>query len=173
MTYQTQNSYSVLRGKNLVPDVPYSELNFNTTIEVDELNQLRQRLEQNIGYININRQRIRHQEFNQLMNYHQYALNTLDNMIQIKKVEYNNPYNQNARRYRMGQLVTPFQSLESTEAPDSAIYDDKLRVKVVKPNSFRHREEWEMQFDQNVINPPCYLIPPTSCYGQKTDGNRG
>jgi hypothetical protein len=154
----------------LIPDTPYSELNFNTTVEVDELNQLRKRLQQNIGFLNVNRERVRHQEFTQLMNYHQFALNTLNNMVNIKEVEHNNPYNQNIRRYGLKQKLTPFQP--SSDQPNMAIYDDRGAIKTLNSNQLRHREEWEMQFDQNVINPPCYMMPPSNCFDPRTKSNR-
>ena len=153
---------------NLVPDMPYSELKCNTTIVVDQLNELRQRLQQNIGFINTHKQCIRHQEYTQLMNYHQYALNVLNNMINIKKVEYNNPYNQNIRRYLIGEKVSPF----ADDGHNMAIYNDKGRVQTLNCNELRRSEEWEMQFDQNIINPPCYMLPPSNCFNPKTKNNR-
>ena len=154
----------------LIPDSPYSSLNLNTTIEVDELNQLRQRLQQNIGFINLNRPRIRHQEFTQLMNYHQYALNVLNNMINVKKVEYNNPYNRNVRNFRAGERTTP---IHSPSMNTGAIYDDRGAVKIVTPQDFKIKEEWETQFDQNIINPPCYIPFPTNCFRGETLVSRG
>ena len=151
---------------NLIPDMPYSELKCNTTIGVNELDGLRQRLQQNIGFINLRKQCIRHQEYTQLMNYHQYALNVLNNMINIKKVEYNNPYNQNMRKYLMGDKVTPFEG--ENDGHNMAIYDDKGRIQTLNCNELRRTEEWETQFDQNIINPPCYMLPPSNCFNPKT-----
>lgn len=142
-------------------DKPYSALNFNTTIEIDDINQLRKRLEQNIGFLNYNKQRIRHQEFTQLMNYHQVSLNILNNMQQIKKVEYNNPHNQNVKNYIYGQYKDKMSSSDKDKVP---IYDDHGNIKLYDRKNIPHKEEWETQFDQNLINPPCYMFPPTNCY---------
>lgn len=129
---------------NIIPDIPYSELNFNTTIEADELNILRKRLQENIGFINYNKQRIRSQEYTQLMNFHQMALSTLNNMIMIKQVEKTNPY--------------------QSRSDKVSYYDSKGHIQNVNYNSIKKNEGWETQFDQNLINPPCYMLPPTGCF---------
>jgi len=158
--------------EQLLPDTPYSELAFNTTLEVNDLNQLRQKLQQNIGFINTNKQRIRHQEYTQLMNYHQYALNVLNNMVNIKEVEYSNPYNQNIRDFVYGQRKNPYETAIVDARPKVAYYNRDGVMKVVDPLKFKQREEWERQFDQNLINPPCYVVPPTSCFRPQTSNNQ-
>ena len=133
--------------EGIIPDQPYSELNFNTTLGRDNLEALRKNLNINIGFLNQNRQRVRHSEYSVLINYHQYALNILNNMINIKKVEENSPFR--TGNYGGGDVL------------DELIYNDKG---LIVPANKERREEWEGQFDANVINPPCYTVPPSNCF---------
>ena len=122
-------------------ELTYTYLDFNSTISEAQLNSLRNNLMQNIGFLNANKQKIRNSEYTLLINYHQYALNTLDNMVKIKQVELNNPINNGCK---------------------TLIYNKKGLLEQLPAR--RIKEEWEEQFDQNLINPPCYSLPPSNCF---------
>lgn len=148
-------------------DQAYSAQNFNTSLSVDELDQFRKRLVQNIAELNLHKSRIRVNEFNQLTNYHHYALNILNNMQNIKRVEMNNPYNQNMRKVmNEGRAQPGIETLNPYEDQLKVVYDDNGRTKLVSQNDFSqsYKEEWETQFDENILNPPSYQIPPSNCW---------
>ena len=48
--------------------------------------------------------------------------------------------------------------------------DGKARVVSSVPHD-RYRAEWEQQFDENVLNPPCFQIPPANVWGFTTIKN--
>ena len=112
---------------------------------ISEVDIMRKRLFDNISDLNANKYRIRSDEYNQLLNYHHYALTILDNIKIISQSEINdhsNPYDRKPDIIynRDGRIITPSG----------------------KP---RFKGEWESQFDENIINPPCYTIPPSNVWG--------
>jgi len=134
----------------LIPDSSFTPLNFNSTLSPQQLNSLRDNLMQNIGFLNANRQKIRFSEFSTLVNYHQYALNTLNNMLKIKEVEANNPFTGN------------LQACGEQNPVENLVYNDRGLLEQQPKREFT--EEWEHQFSQNLVNPPCYSLPPSNCF---------
>ena len=111
----------------------------SNTLESGEINRLRENLVQNIGFLNLNRRKVPPNEYAVLVNYHEYALNTLNNMLKIQEVGARNPF--------------------STK---DLVYNKKGILEERPKNE--HREEWEQQFDANLVNPPCYTLPPSGCF---------
>lgn len=148
---------------------PYNLINYNTTLSPSEINVMRKRLIDNISELNLNKNRVRPAEFSQLLNYHHYLLNIYNNILNIKKVEYSNPYVQNTNTL-LGKPKSGFETIN----PDidnrnvEIVYDingiahivDKTQNPIIK-------NEWETQFDTNVLNPPSYIIPPQNNYQLK------
>lgn len=147
---------------NSVQDKSYSELDYGSFVTNDELNKLRNRLQQNIGFLNLNKQRIRHYEYSQLINYHQSSLDILNNLLQIKQAENNNQYNKNIQNIiNKNETIIP-NSLNSQL--NQGIYNRDGKVMIIDQSTIHSKPNWEKQFDINVINPPCYMIPPTGCF---------
>ena len=153
-------SYSALDEHNAF----YNPNNFNTSLDMKELDRLRDNLQANIAFLNLNRNRMRFNEFTELMNHHQYSLNVLGNMVNIKVVEANDPYMQNYKKVS-GQntdsdLINPYnnqyKAIASSDGTIKLATDDDLK------KTYKH--EWEQQFNISLNNPPCETLPPTSCF---------
>jgi len=148
----------------------FSSLNYNTDVSTTQIDSFRKRLIWNISELNMTKGKIRPEEFNQLMNYHQYALNILNNMLNIKAVEQSNPYNVNAQVQAVptGRGVQPMVVTNNPyEQNLKVVYQPDGRTKIINMDelSRRYKQEWETQFDENIINPPSYIIPPSNCWG--------
>lgn len=163
MAYQQSQNRQV---ENMPYNQAYSPTNFNTSLNIDEIDVFRKRLIQNIAELNLNKHRLRADEFNQLSNYHNYALNILNNMQNIKQVEMANPYNRNMHSVMGGQAQPGIESINPYEKQLKVIYLNDGRTKLIAgdENSKKYKEEWETQFDENLINPPSFMIPPSNCW---------
>src|SRR5258706_15284295 len=118
MSSSTKN----LRSIDQMPfDQAFSPANFNTSLNLDEIDVFRKRLIHNIADLNLNKHRIRTGEFNQLTNYHHYCLNILNNMQNIKQVEMSNPYNRNMVNL-LGQAQPGIESINPYEKKMKVIY---------------------------------------------------
>ena len=154
-------------NKSMTYDMSYGQNNPATPMSPDEIELLRKKLLDNISSLNANKQRIRADEYNQLSNYHHYALSILDNMKIIRYAEMSNPYNQKMRMIT-GDIRNK-RNIENTnpyEDTMSVVYGRNGRAKFVSnktPNKLT--AEWEKQFDMDVINPPCNSIPPSNLWG--------
>lgn len=147
---------------NSIQDKSYSELDYGSVVTNEELNKLRNRLQQNIGFLNLNKQRIRHYEYSQLINYHQSSLDILNNLLQIKQAEHNNQYNKNIQNI-VNNNTNPLSTI-SYGSNSQGIYDKNGKVMITDQIKLQKKSNWEKQFDINVINPPCYMVPPTGCF---------
>lgn len=143
----------------------YTALNPTQTLEVDEIATLRSRLLQNIAEINNKKYSLSAGDYNQLKNYHYYALNILNNMLNIKHVQMSNPYNRNmemvnGNRAQPGiENLNPYNQLTMMTLPGG-----QSQIMTKNDYSKTLTKEWENQFDENVINPPCYTLPPSNCW---------
>lgn len=167
MSSQQQSSKGQNRMVDKMPyDQAYGPLNFNTTLNIDEIDVFRKRLIQNIADINLNKHRFRTDEFNQLMNYHQYSLNILNNMQNIKQVELANPYNRNMQSVMGGQAQPGIETINPYEQGLKVIYKRDGTTELITEDGYakKFKQEWESQFNQNLINPPSYMIPPSNCF---------
>lgn len=166
-TLRDQAGHDIPRQLNQMPyDQAYSPVNFNTSMTLDEIDVFRKPLIDNIARLSMNKHRIRTEEYNQLMNYHNYALNILNNMQNIKQVEMANPYNRNMYSVMGGQVQPGIDSINPYEKGLKVIYQPDGRTKLISTDDFakHYKEEWETQFSENLINPPAYTIPPNNCW---------
>ena len=166
MAYQ-QNSKSEAKMVDSMPlGQAYSPSNFNTSLNLDEIDVYRKRLIQNLSDLNMNKHRFRTDEWNQLTNYHNYCLNILNNMQNIKQVEMANPYNRNMYNVMGGQAQPGIESINPYEKNLKVIYKRDGRTEVMGTDDYAKKftQEWETQFDENIINPPSYMIPPSNCW---------
>ncbi len=143
----------------------YSSLNSNTTLDLDEIDVFRKRLIQNLADLNLNKHRFKTHDFNQLSNYHQYSLNILNNMQSIRQVEMSNPYNRNMQNVRGAQQPT-FETINPYTDELKVIYKRDGSTQIISTNDYEKKfiQEWEQQFNSNMINPPSYFVPPNNCW---------
>ena len=142
----------------------YGYNNPMTSISPSEIENMRKRLLDNISDLNKNKSRMKPDEYFQLSNYHHYALTILDNMIIVQKAEMSDPHNRSARN-----IVGAHPNIEPINPYETGLKvvygrDGKARMVSSIPQD-RYRAEWEKQFDENVLNPPCYQIPPANVWG--------
>lgn len=164
MSYSEQNRF--VDKMEMPYNQAFSPLNFNTSLDLNELDVFRKRLIENIAQLNLNKNRIRNEEYNQLVNYHSYALNILNNMQNIKQVELANPYNRNMYSVVGGQIQPGIETINPYEKNLKVIYKKDGRTKIVSGDDYakKYKEEWETQFSENLINPPSYTMPPSNCW---------
>lgn len=138
---------------------------------IEELNQYRQRLMENVAQLNLDKHKFRSDDWSQLTNYHNYCLNILNNIVNVKTVEYSNPYNQSVDKLTGGTARPGFDSTDGSYLNPygsqlKVIYNRDGTTKIVDQNGKSNRitQEWETQFDDNVINPPSYAYPPSNIW---------
>jgi UDP-N-acetylmuramoylalanine-D-glutamate ligase len=140
----------------------YKQNNPVAPMTMSDIDRFRQRLMANISDLNENKHRMHADAYHQLNNYHHYALTIFDNMKVIRLAEASDPYNQNRKLitgdHRNMETINPY------EKKMKVVYTRDGKAKFVdSPNKFKG--EWEQQFDENVINPPCYLMPSSNVWG--------
>lgn len=133
-----------------------------TSVEIDNL---RKRLFDNISDLNGNKYRLKADEFHQLMNYHHYALTILDNIKTIAHAEMSDPYNRNIRNVVGNQRISNIETINPYEEKMRVIYGKDGRAKFVGAQNSKFKGEWENQFDENVYNPPTFMVPPSNLWG--------
>lgn len=143
-------------------------------LPLTQIDQLRTRLKQNIDQLNTQKYQLGPDNYHQLLNYHHYALTILNNMVNTLQVGQSNQYNQNMCVVA-GQQVN--QNQIDTINPYSRglklVYQPDGRTKVVDTTQCaqRYQAEWERQFDENLINPPMYSVPPNNQFVIKNQNN--
>jgi hypothetical protein len=136
-------------------DTVYGQNNPVTPLRPAEIDQMRKRLFDNISDLNGNKQRMRPDEYLQLLNYHHYALTILDNMKIIRRAEMSDPYNRN-----MGLTARPRSNIETINPLEDklkVVYKRDGRATIVDTtgnDKSKFKGEWEKQFDEQVYNPP-------------------
>ena len=142
----------------------YAPLNLNSGPNTEQIDTLRKRLLQNMSELNSNKHIIKTGDYNQLMNYHTFSLNILNNMLNIKHVEMSNHYNINMRSVTGGQAQPGIETINPYEKNLQLIYSNDGKTQIINSNEQNNRtkQEWEIQFDENIINPPSYIIPPSN-----------
>lgn len=143
----------------------YGSNNPTTPITSTEIDRMRERLLQNISDLNGNKYRLMPDEYHQLLNYHTYALNILNNRKIIQLAQLSNPYNQN-----YGLVQQPHSRIETVnpfESPMTVVYKPNGQAKIIDPQNpdNRYAGQWAQQFDLMVYNPPAYTIPPSNVWG--------
>jgi hypothetical protein len=145
----------------------YGSNNPVTPITSAEIDNMRQKLFENISTLNGNKYRLRPDEFHQLLNYHHYALTILDNMKVISAAEMNDPYNRNIRNVVGSKRISNIETINPYENQMQVVYQRDGRAKFVdksNPNG-KFKGEWEQQFNEGVLNPPCFAVPPSNLWG--------
>lgn len=134
-------------------------------MSVEELEKLRKRLFDNISDLNGNKYRIKPDEYNQLSNYHHYALTILDNMKVVRQSEMSDPYYRN--RILTTQPSSRLDVINPYETQLDVVYKRNGQATIVnrRNKADKYQAEWEKQFDTNIMNPPCYSIPPSNLWG--------
>ena len=123
-------------------------------ISFKKIDEMRVNILKNLKLIESNKHLIRTHDKNILMNYHNFILNTFDNMINILKVENADPY----AHTNMNDNLNFSNGVTST-----VLYNIDGTSKVInKRNIINSNNDWERQFDENIMNPPCYSMPPQS-----------
>lgn len=122
------------------------------TLNLKSLDSLRGRIIQNLKDIELSKHLIRTHDRTKLMNDHNQILMTLDNMINIKKVEMNDPYN-------MGGSV---KEMDPRKSHRTVIYDSSGNAVIKDEHKISMTgEQWESMFNPSLLlNPPCYQMPP-------------
>ena len=146
----------------------YGQNNPMTPLSPNEIDKMRKRLFDNISDLNANKHRLRPDEYHQLSNYHHYALTILDNMKIIRHAEMSDPYNQNMRTMTGNRGLNNIETTNPYEEKMKVVYDRAGKAKFVDNSDLkenRFKGEWVKQFDENVINPPCYTLPPSNLWG--------
>lgn len=134
-------------------------------ISPSEIDRIRDRLLQNINDLNGNKHRLRPDDFNQLMNYHQYAMNILDNFKLIQKAEMYDPYNKNLRDVVGSREQTlGIDTINPYDGKMQIVYGRDGRAKIKSQNDNHFVAEWEKQFDEGIMNPPSYIMPPSNVF---------
>lgn len=140
----------------------YQQNNPMAPITPGEVDRLRKRLLDNISELNANKHRFHADEYHQLSNYHHYSLTILDNIKIIRLAEASDPYNKNLRTVnddnRNIDTINPYE-----KKMDVVYRRDGRAVVVNGPKKFKG--EWEQQFDQNVMNPQTFNLPPSNLWG--------
>ena len=119
------------------------------SVLISNIELLRTNLINNINNLMSNRHALSPEDYSSLMNYHRISLNILDNMRNINIINNNNP--------NVGRLNTLSRKLDT-----SPYYDDIRQVYKPAVNS-----SWESQFDNKVINPQLFSLPPSNIWSLK------
>lgn len=127
---------------------------YGHTLGLSEIDQHRHQIQQVIGRLELQKVKILPNHYRELMNHLQYSLTILDNMITFKNIEENSPYNPQRIGKNGYTLAQPSQVIYNQDGTTRIVHPDQ------KNASSEHREEWETQFDTNIMNPPCYIQPP-------------
>ena len=128
------------------------------TMGLREIDELRNNIIANLRAIELSKHVIRSHDRVKLVNHHNFILETLDNMINIKRVEMSDPYNSWA--------ADPTDTARLNATTKTIVYNRDGSTRIVECSQLRNRgEEWETQFDETqLLNPPCYMMPPQNLY---------
>ena len=123
-------------------------------MSIPQIDNMRQHILQNLKTLELQKHLIRSHDRVRLMTLHNAILDTLNNMINIRKVEMSDPYNQPNGNLNMD----PRMGLRTV------VYNPDGTTRIVDKSKLASTGEgWEMQFDQSMLlNPPCYTMPPYS-----------
>lgn len=136
----------------------------STRLNDDQIGQLRKRLLQNLSELTHYKLLLKTNDFNQLVNHHHISLNILNNIANANQVEMSNPYN--AFMKNNTQFEQPIQMTNPYQKNMSLIYSNNGKTQIINTNSQnkQNAQEWESQFDENVFNPPSYIVPPQNSW---------
>jgi len=126
------------------------------TLTLREIDEMRNNVIAILRNLEIKKHLIRSHDRTKLVNHLNFTLETLDNMINIKKVEMSDPYNKWSAK--PGDNYT----LDPRATTRTVVYNRDGTTKIVdKSLHDSSGEEWERQFDESqLIKPPCFMMPP-------------
>jgi hypothetical protein len=121
--------------------------NFQTTLSTTEVQSLRSKIQESITELNLKKQLIHTNEYNNLYNHYRYILGIYDNMLMTKKLQQKgscnyNPYN------------TKHTILYAGDGSTTTIIDERD----IKD------EEWLEQFELQVQNPDNNFLVPNQIW---------
>ena len=126
------------------------------SLQIGKIDKLRLRILKNLQELEEYKHLIRSHDLTKLKNHHNFILSTFDNMINIKKVEQSDPWN------NMQHAPNHSGSNSHSDSAKTVIYNSDGTTKVVSNKELASTGEgWEHQFDSSMlVNPPCYIMPP-------------
>jgi hypothetical protein len=136
----------------------------STSINPQDLDVMRGRLYDNISDLNKNKHLLNPGDYNQLLNYHYYNLNILNNMKLIIQAEVSNVYNTPHKR-------TPSQidSIGSYGDNKKVIYKKNGQAILINKNdmNINLKGEWVNQFNEGIMNDQGqpFNLPPSNYWG--------
>jgi hypothetical protein len=140
------------------------------SLKLSKIDVMRIRILKNLKELESSKHEIRSHDFTKLMNHHNYILSTLDNMVNIRKIEQSDPWNnmQHANANALGKT-------KLGKSNKTVIYNTDGSTRVVSNKQLVNTGEgWEHQFDQSMlVNPPCYIMPPQYLTSIKKIRNSG
>ena len=125
--------------------------NFQTSLSTGEIESLRQKAMASLGELNVKKRLVHNHDYLNLVNHYEYILNIYNNMLTAKKLESKNPY--------QTCQYNPYQ------AKQTIVYaGDGTTTTIVDERDVYQGKEWERQFEENVLNPPTYQLPPSNLW---------
>ena len=125
------------------------------SLQIGKIDKLRLRILKNLQELEENKHLIRSHDLTKLRNHHNFILSTYDNMINIKKVEQSDPWNN--MQYANRKTKVP-----GSDSSKTVIYNSDGTTRIVSNKELVSTGEgWEHQFNESMlVNPPCYIMPP-------------
>lgn len=126
------------------------------TLSLPEIDELRNGVMTILRKLELKKHQLRSHDRTKLVNHLNFTLETLDNMVNIKRVEMADPYNGWAAKPGSDYMIDP----RATKR--TIVYNPDGTTRIVDNSRLDSSgEEWERQFDQSqLIKPPCYMMPP-------------
>lgn len=126
------------------------------TLSLPEIDELRNGVMTILRKLELKKHQLRSNDRTKLVNHLNFTLETLDNMVNIKRVEMADPYNGWAAKPGSDYMIDP----RATKR--TIVYNPDGTTRIVDNSRLDSSgEEWERQFDQSqLIKPPCYMMPP-------------
>lgn len=126
------------------------------TLSLPEIDEMRKGVISLLRTLELKKHLVRSQDRSKLVNHLNYSLETLDNMVNIKRVEMSDPYNSYAAAPGTDYRLDPRSTTRTV------VYNRDGTTKIVDRGSINSTgEEWERQFDESqLLKPPCFMMPP-------------
>lgn len=125
------------------------------SLQIGKIDKMRLRILKNLQELEEYKHLIRSHDLTKLRNHHNFILSTFDNMINIKKVEQSDPWNNMQYAHNKTKV-------HGSSSSKTVVYNSDGTTRVVSNKELAATGEgWEHQFDESMlVNPPCYIMPP-------------
>ncbi len=139
------------------------------SLSFNKIDKLRVRILRNLKDLELNKYHIKSHDLTQLRNHHNFILSTLDNMVNIQKVEKSDPWN------NIQSINDICNEVEVGNNNKTVIYNPDGTTRIVSnTNISKTNGDWEHQFDPSIhMNPPCYIMPPQNLTSINKINNSG